>query len=72
MRKVNFYKFESGRSPVRDFLDSLSGKQVQKITWVLEIIEGNHIVPEQYFKKLKNSEDIWEVRVTFFPIFFAF
>jgi len=38
---------------------------VQKITWVLEIIEEYHIVPEQYFKKLKNSEDIWEVRVTF-------
>ena len=46
-----------------DFLDSLSGKQVQKITWVLEIIEEYRIIPKQYFKKLVNTDDIWEVRV---------
>ncbi len=65
MRKVNFYKNSSGKSPIVDFLDSLSGKQVQKITWVLEIIEEFRIVPKQYFKKLINTDDIWEVRVIF-------
>ncbi|MCH6574584.1 MAG: hypothetical protein IH795_05180, partial [Bacteroidetes bacterium] len=39
MREVNFYKSSFGKSPINDFLDSLSGKQAQKITWVLEIIE---------------------------------
>ena len=63
MRKVNFYKNSSGKSPIVDFLDSLSGKQVQKITWVLEIIEESRIVPKQYFKKLVNTDGIWEVRV---------
>ncbi|GMR25390.1 MAG: hypothetical protein BMS9Abin39_0685 [Ignavibacteria bacterium] len=30
---------------------------------VLEIIEESHIVPKQYFKKLVNTDDIWEVRI---------
>jgi len=63
MRKVDFYKTISGKSPISDFLDSLSGKQVQKITWVLEVIEELRIIPKQYFKKLVNTNDIWEVRV---------
>jgi len=63
MREVNFYKSSSGKSPVKDFLDSLSGKQVQKITWVLQIIEETRIVLRQYFKELVNTDDIWEVRV---------
>jgi len=63
MRKVDFYKTNSGKSPISDFLDSLSGKQVQKITWVLEVIEEIRIIPKQYFKKLVNTNDIWEVRV---------
>ena len=63
MREVNFYKSRSGKSPINDFLDSLSGKQLQKITWVLEIIEELQIVPKQYIKKLVNTDDIWEVRV---------
>lgn len=50
--------------PINDFPDSLTGKQVQKISWVLEVIEEFRIVPKQYFKKLVNSDDIWEVRVT--------
>jgi phage-related protein len=63
VREVNFYKSSSGKSPIIDFLDSLSGKQTQKITWVLGIIEESRIVPRQYFKKLINTDNIWEVRV---------
>ena len=70
MRKVNFYTTSSGKSPITDFLDSLSGKQAQKITWVLEIIEEFDIVPKQYFKKLVNTDDIWEVRVVISPNIF--
>ena len=65
MRTVNFYRTESGRCPIEDFLDSLSGKQAQKITWVLRLIEELDVVPRQYLKKLVNTEDIWEVRVQF-------
>jgi phage-related protein len=65
MRTVNFYRTESGNCPVEDFLDSLSGKQAQKVVWVLRLIEELDIVPGQYLKKLVNTEDIWEVRVQF-------
>ena len=63
MRDVHFYRTRSGHSPVEDFLDSLSGPQTAKITWVLQLVEDLDTVPRQYFKKLINTEDIWEVRV---------
>ena len=65
MRTVNFYRLPNGQSPVEVFLDSLTGKQAQKVTWVLKLIEELDIVPVQYFKKLVDSENIWEVRIQF-------
>jgi len=65
MRTVNFYRTESGKSPVEDFLDSLSGKQAQKVIWVLRLVEELDVVPRQYLKKLVNTDDIWEIRVQF-------
>ena len=61
---VNFYKTSVLKCPVIDFLDSLPGKTVQKITWVLKLIEVIDIVPEKYFKKII-PYDIWEVRIDF-------
>ena len=63
MKTVNFYRTASGRCPVEEFLDFLSGKQVQKVLWVLRLIEELNKVPKQYFKKLVGTEDIWEVRI---------
>lgn len=63
MRTVIFYRHVNGRSPIEDFLDSLNGKKVQKILWVLRLIEEMDRIPKQYFKKLVNSDDLWEVRV---------
>jgi phage-related protein len=65
MRTVNFYRLPNGQSPVEVFLDSLTSKQAQKVTWVLKLIEELDIVPVQYFKKLVDSENIWEVRIQF-------
>jgi len=65
MRQIKFYRTESNRCPVEDFLDSLTGKQAQKVMWVLQLIEDLDHVPGQYFKKLVNTEDIWEVRIQF-------
>jgi len=48
MPEVNFYQSDSGKYPVIEFLDSLRGKQTQKITWVLELFEEMSIVPKQY------------------------
>ena len=53
----------AGKCPVQEHLDALSDKQATKIAWVLKIIREIHPVPSNYFKKLVNTDDIWEVRV---------
>jgi len=63
MREVRFYKFDSGDCPIEIFLDSLSGKQAQKVIWTLQLIEEIDFIPTKYLKKLVNTNDIWEVRV---------
>ena len=34
-----------------------------KVGWVLRLIKELEYVPTEYFKKLKNTEDIWEIRI---------
>jgi phage-related protein len=62
MRTVNFYTSEDGKTPVIEFLDSLTAKHAQKVTWVLQLVEELDVIPATYLKKLVNTEDIWEVR----------
>ena len=63
MREIVFYRTESGDCPVEEFLDSLSAKQAQKVTWVMELIEDLEVVPAKYFKKMTGTDGIWEIRV---------
>jgi len=63
-RKIIFYRTEDGKCPVEDFLDSLQPKEAQKVLWVLRLIEELDKVPSQYFKKLTDTEEIWECRIT--------
>lgn len=65
MRTITFYRLPNGKSPIEEFLDSLSGKQAQKVLWVLQLIEELDNIPRQYFKKLIDTEGIWEVRIQF-------
>ena len=65
MREVIFYETASGKCPVDDFLNSLTPKQAQKITWTLSLLESLPVIPKQYFKKLVNTNGIWEVRIIF-------
>ena len=53
MRKIIFYKGDTGRCPVEEYLDSLTNKQVEKIVFVLDLIEQIEIVPHKFFKNLK-------------------
>jgi len=62
---VRFCQAEDGKTPVKDFLDSLPGKVAQKILWVLMVAEELDTLPTTYFKKLTGSDDIWECRVQF-------
>ena len=64
MKTISFYRTLSGRCPVEEHLDTLSDKQVIKITWVLKLIRESDRVPAKYFKKLVHTDDIWEVRVS--------
>lgn len=64
MIEINFFKSAEGDCPVEKFLDSLTSTQAQKVTWVMQLIEElEKRVPKQYFKKLVNTDDIWEIRV---------
>ncbi|MHB8846412.1 MAG: type II toxin-antitoxin system RelE/ParE family toxin [Nitrospirota bacterium] len=63
MRKVQFYRTADGKCPLREFLEVLPVKAAQKVTWVLKLLEDLEIVPASYFKKLVNTEEIWECRV---------
>jgi len=64
-RTVQFYKTSSGKCPVQEFLDSLSGKVAQKVVWVLRLLEDLDVIPITYFKKLSGTEDIWECRIQY-------
>ncbi len=63
MREITFYRTSTGYCPVEKFLDLLPSKHSKKVSWVLSLIEDLPMVPKQYFKKLVNTDDIWEVRV---------
>lgn len=63
MKRIDFYKTATGGSPVDEFLDTLSVSQVNKVLWVLKLVREFEPVPSQYFTKLVNTDDIWEVRV---------
>ena len=62
MREIVFYRTKSGACPVETFLDSLTHQQAQKVTWVMRLVEEIDRVPAQYFKKLVNTDGIWEIR----------
>ncbi|MFA4907066.1 MAG: type II toxin-antitoxin system RelE/ParE family toxin [archaeon] len=63
MREIVFYRTDAGKCYINEFLDYLSGKEAQKVVWIFKIVEELEIVPKRYFKKLANTEDIWEVRI---------
>ncbi len=62
-RQVKFYRTQEGKCPVTEFLDSLPGRVVKKITWVLSLVEDLEIIPTKYFKKLKGTDSIYECRI---------
>jgi len=63
MKKIKFYKLPSGRSPVEDFLDTLTSKEAQKVVWVLNLIEEMENISTKFYKQLSNSDGIVEVRI---------
>jgi phage-related protein len=72
MRKILFYRFENGECPVRKYLDALSSKEVEKVFFVLDLIEQLDMVPVKFFKKLEATDGIWEARVQYGGNIFRF
>ena len=63
VKTIVFYKTLSGKCPIEKYLDTLTDMQVTKITWTLKLIRETDQIPAKYFKKLVNTNEIWEVRV---------
>lgn len=63
MRTIIFYRTPTGKYPVEQFLDNLSSKQAQKVTWVLKLVEELDFVPGNYLKNLVNTSGILEIRI---------
>jgi len=63
MKTISFYRTAYGKCPVKKHLDSLTDTEATKIAWVLKLVRDIDQVPSKYFKKLVNTNDIWEVRV---------
>ena len=63
MRKIIYHSLDNGKCPVADYLNNLSQKQVEKVFFVLDLIERLDIVPRKFFKKLEATADIWEARI---------
>ncbi|MCK4763341.1 MAG: type II toxin-antitoxin system RelE/ParE family toxin [Candidatus Aminicenantes bacterium] len=64
-RKVFLYETENGKCPVREFILSLQVKVQREIAKILKLLEDVEILSEPYFKKLRNSGEIWEARKRF-------
>lgn len=72
MREINFFRTGSGTCHVEEYLDTLSNKQVEKVFFVLQLVESLEIVPKKFFKKLESTDGLWEVRVQFGNNIFRF
>lgn len=65
MRRIEFYKTEIGTSPVEEFMETLDDSQARKVLWVLRLVRELNPIPSNYFSKMVNTDDIWEVRVQY-------
>lgn len=65
MKSIDYYRTESGKAPVEEWLLTLQTKQFEKCLWVLRLIEELDRIPSEYFKKMENTDDLWEARIQF-------
>lgn len=72
MRKIIFYRLKNGKCPIEDYLNLLSQKQIEKVFFVLDLIEQFNIVPRKFFKKLESTDNLWEARVQYGNNIFRF
>jgi phage-related protein len=57
-RRIAFYK-----NFFPDFYSSQDKKTKEKVNYVLDMLRFEERVPSKFFKLLKNSDGIWEIRI---------
>ena len=60
-----FFEVKKDYSPAKDFIMELETKIQKELLKILKLLETIEILKEPYFKKLKNSDGIWEARKRF-------
>jgi len=64
-KEILFYKKSNNKCPIEEFLDTLSEKDLEKVLWVLRLLEDPDMLqlPKKFFKKLIGTKDIWECKI---------
>lgn len=65
IRTLIFFKKSNGESPAVEFLNSLESKSKLKIYSVFQKMETMPFVAQSFYKKLKDSDNIWEIRIEY-------
>ena len=71
-RRIIYYKNQNGRDFISEFIEAQQVKAQVKIAWVFDYIQNSLVLSDSYFKKLRNSRDIWEIRIQFNKNVFRF
>ncbi|MFA5480579.1 MAG: type II toxin-antitoxin system RelE/ParE family toxin [Candidatus Muiribacteriota bacterium] len=61
-RIIKFLKIDNKKN-VEDFINTLSIIEKKKTLFVLKLISQNERIANEFFKKLKNTDDIWEIKI---------
>ena len=64
-RRIVYYKKQNGRDFISEFIEAQQVIAQVKIAWVFDYIQNSLVLSDSYFKKLRNSRDIWEIRIQF-------
>ena len=61
---IEYYVAENGKSPVRDFIDSLSAESKAKFIFIADLLtEYGLNVREPYVKPITGSRKLFEIRI---------
>ncbi len=63
IRNVLFYETETGTAPVEKFIRKLSKNPRKRLLEAFHFLQENQPTSPDMFKKMVNTDDLWEVRV---------
>ena len=64
-RTIKYYKTKNKKCYIKEFIDSQPVKIQQKILWTLKLLKELEFLREPYFKKLTNTDNLWEVSIDY-------